>query len=516
MADKKEKKYLIDNPALMAEWDWEKNNELGLLPNQLTYSSHQKVWWKCKNGHSWQASIIPRVRTNHPTGCPYCAGNLPTTGVNDFATLYPDLIKEWDFEKNKTINPSYLTAHSGKRVWWKCHYCGFSWQTTIHNRSTNKRGCPNCSIKGTSFGEQALYYYVKKIYPNAINRYKDLGFELDIFIPNINIGIEFDGLYFHSSAESIKRDNKKYQLCKKYNIKLLRIKDSTSKKNQNTADKIFGIDNLKDKKQLNNIIRLVMNELDLKSNMWTRKNINQFSSSIDREIDIDKDYFKILDNKYLREINNSFAIDYPEILKDWDYNKNKEVNPYSLTRGCGFKINWKCHKCGFEWKSRIPDRIKGSGCPCCNRKVLVENVNDLATLHPEALKEWNYEKNNILPSKVIKYSQTYWWKCSICGFEWQATINDRFIRKNKTGCPECARQAIYKERHRKAIERGGFFKIFPELIVEWDYSKNKDVDPYDIPRASNIKYWWKCPKCGYEWQASTNMRYKRPHLHKCK
>ena len=66
MADKKEKKYLIDNPTLMAEWNWEKNNELGLDPNMLTLGSGKKAWWKCSKGHEWQATINNR---NNSRGC---------------------------------------------------------------------------------------------------------------------------------------------------------------------------------------------------------------------------------------------------------------------------------------------------------------------------------------------------------------------------------------------------------------------------------------------------------------
>ena len=71
MSEKKEKKYLIDNPTLMAEWNWEKNKELGLDPKTLTLGSGKKVWWKCEKGHEWQAAIIKR---NKGTGCPYCSG----------------------------------------------------------------------------------------------------------------------------------------------------------------------------------------------------------------------------------------------------------------------------------------------------------------------------------------------------------------------------------------------------------------------------------------------------------
>ena len=37
-----EKKYIIDNPALMAEWDWEKNNAIGLDSCKLTIGFHKQ------------------------------------------------------------------------------------------------------------------------------------------------------------------------------------------------------------------------------------------------------------------------------------------------------------------------------------------------------------------------------------------------------------------------------------------------------------------------------------------
>ena len=70
MAGKKEKQYVSDNARLMAEWNWEKNNELGLYPQSLTLSSNKKVCWKCSKGHEWQAVIASR---NSGCGCPECA-----------------------------------------------------------------------------------------------------------------------------------------------------------------------------------------------------------------------------------------------------------------------------------------------------------------------------------------------------------------------------------------------------------------------------------------------------------
>ena len=71
MAEKKEKQYVSDNAQLMSEWNWEKNNELGFDPRVLTVGSERKAWWRCNNGHEWQAAIGSRSRGS---GCPRCDG----------------------------------------------------------------------------------------------------------------------------------------------------------------------------------------------------------------------------------------------------------------------------------------------------------------------------------------------------------------------------------------------------------------------------------------------------------
>ena len=88
MADNKEKKYLIDNPTLMAEWNWEKNNELDLDIKTLTCGSKKKAWWKCEKSHEWIATIKDR---NNGRGCPYCSNKKILIGYNDLVTTNPKL-----------------------------------------------------------------------------------------------------------------------------------------------------------------------------------------------------------------------------------------------------------------------------------------------------------------------------------------------------------------------------------------------------------------------------------------
>lgn len=45
------------HPNLVKEWDYAKNNALGIYPDKIRYGSNKKVWWVCKHGHEWYASI---------------------------------------------------------------------------------------------------------------------------------------------------------------------------------------------------------------------------------------------------------------------------------------------------------------------------------------------------------------------------------------------------------------------------------------------------------------------------
>ena len=138
--------------------------------------------------------------------------------INERLSNVDWLMKEWDWEKN-TLDPSTLASQSNQKAWWKCKY-GHSWQAKINNRY-NGRGCPICRYRlKTSFPEQAIYFYVKKIFADAINGYTDIfknGMELDIYIPSIRVGIEYDGRAWHNERSLIKeKRNMKYVSIIKY------------------------------------------------------------------------------------------------------------------------------------------------------------------------------------------------------------------------------------------------------------------------------------------------------------
>jgi hypothetical protein len=66
------------------------------------------------------------------------------------------LAEEWDYERNGDLNPTDVTVHCGKKVWWRCKKDpSHSWQATVNDRSSGT-GCPFCSGRKACPGKTDL------------------------------------------------------------------------------------------------------------------------------------------------------------------------------------------------------------------------------------------------------------------------------------------------------------------------------------------------------------------------
>lgn len=108
---------------------------------------------------------------------------------------------------------------------------------------------------------------------------------------------------------------------------------------------------------------------------------------------------------------------------------------------------------------------------------------------PELCLEWYYDKNTYLPEDFYKSSHfKVWWKCQK-NHEWKAGIYARAI--HGTGCPYCS--------NKKACKDNCLLTHYPEISLEWNFSKN-ELTPSEVLPNTNKKVWWKCSQ-GHEWKA---------------
>jgi len=59
-------------------------------------------------------------------------------GINDLATVKPELAAQFDKEKNSPFTASDFTLYSQAKVWWTCHE-GHSWKTTVSHRASGEK-----------------------------------------------------------------------------------------------------------------------------------------------------------------------------------------------------------------------------------------------------------------------------------------------------------------------------------------------------------------------------------------
>ncbi|MBQ7067966.1 MAG: zinc-ribbon domain-containing protein [Synergistaceae bacterium] len=109
-----------------------------------------------------------------------------------------------------------------------------------------------------------------------------------------------------------------------------------------------------------------------------------------------------------------------------------------------------------------------------------------------AVESFTAINGDLLPTQVTCCSgKRVWWKCHKCGYEWQAGINNR-VSKN-TGCPVCAGKVIL-------VGYNDLATLYPNFSDEWNYEKNGNLLPTQVTCCSGKKVWWKCNKCGHEWE----------------
>lgn len=478
-----DRSFATEYPELVKEWDWKKNGKK--KPEEFTPRSGSKVWWRCEKGHSWQATISNRTRDFKKSICP-CCSNRKLCEDNSLAQVRPDIAKQWHPHKNAPLTPNDVVAGGSKKVWWMCKH-GHEWQARIKYRVNNGTGCPKCTLQ-TSRIEIAVYSELDALFNDTAWREKISGYECDIYLHDYRIGVEIDGVYWHSRrpelelAKSAALEAEGIQLfrLREDGLPLLSERDISYKSSEN---------------KFHVISRLVSSLL--KHAQFTEVQYAKLRDYIKGKKRInEKLYRKLLANLPAPPPGQSLADKYPDIAKEWAYDLNAPLSPEHFWPAANKIVWWRCPN-GHTWRASMNSRVsQGTGCPACPRPdYIVTDERNLAVLNPGLASEWHPEKNGDLRPEDVrpKSNRKVWWQCSK-GHEWQAQVNNR---AKGHGCPYCY--------GRYATKTNNLASRYPELLEEWDREKNKDLNPSEITPHVNKKVWWRCRK-GHSWQATISNR----------
>ena len=211
----------VTHPYLIEEWHPTKNTTLF---SEASQGSDKLIWWKGSCNHEWETTISNKVKGKQ---CPFCTNRQVFPGFNDLSTTHPTLVQSWHPTKNNSL-PETLSAGSGKKVWWLCDK-GHEWEAYVYSRAGRVgSSCPECwASTYVSKAEQELYDFLTSLGLDVVQSdRKALGNrqEIDLFIPEANFGIEFNGVYYHNEYWKPKNYHKdKHDTAKAAGIQLLQI-----------------------------------------------------------------------------------------------------------------------------------------------------------------------------------------------------------------------------------------------------------------------------------------------------
>lgn len=195
-------------------------------------------------------------------------------------------------------------------------------------------------------------------------------------------------------------------------------------------------------------------------------------------------------------LSNSLAVCHPELVLEWDAERNAPLTPAQVTVGSHRRIWWKCGK-GHSWQTVVKSRTLGTGCPYCTGKKVLPGFNDLATGFPVLAEEWDTARNAPLtPQQVTPGTRRkVWWHCEK-GHSWCAAVNSRTT--SGSGCPYCAGKEVLPGYN-------DLRDFSPLLARQWDRAKNGGLTPEQVTPYSNLRVWWRCDK-GHSYQAAIAAR----------
>jgi hypothetical protein len=130
LINNKKSSYSIEDMNLLNLWHPTKN--LSLNPFDLTCNQNTKIWWLCKNNHSYKKTIRAQIKCNR---CPKCVS---------LGYKYPNIAKLWHKSKNENLTPFDVFCRTSKKVWWICEK-GHEYEQRINDKTYKGYGCPKCS-----------------------------------------------------------------------------------------------------------------------------------------------------------------------------------------------------------------------------------------------------------------------------------------------------------------------------------------------------------------------------------
>lgn len=343
---------------------------------------------------------------------------------NKLSEKHPELIKEWS-EKNSPLTADDVTFGSNKLYWWKGD-CGHEWQASAKSRSSGEK-CPVCSGARVIDGINDL----QTLNPNIAAEWSDKNSPL--FPAMVTIGSHKKAIWQcskrHEWVATVKSRTINETGCPycSHNAVLAGYNDLAT-----TFPNVAAEWSDRNLPLRPNMVTAFAN----KKVWWRCSKGHEWNTLISTRSGGSQCPY--CSGIQLLKGFNDLQTTHPKLALEWSI-KNGSLSPDTVNEKSIKMVWWKCGVCGYEWRSQIKSRVKGSKCPVCSEREVYTGYNDIATTDPIIASEWDREKNIKLNPMKINRNSLYcvWWKCPH-GHSWKARVVDRTIKGKK--CSQCEKE----------------------------------------------------------------------------
>lgn len=255
--------------------------------------------------------------------------------------LYPEIASEFirsTDPKEEGFGPWDYKPGQHQKALFRCKKCGHVWETIIRNRTKYKCGCPKCSaIKNdhVQFGEQYIARNLKVIFPK-LEYQKMIGnnMSIDIYIPEKRVAIEYGQDHYHEGRQT---DVRKQEICKQKNVEMLFIFEQNKFKNIEIVENGVKIPYKRFTEAitiLDEVLKMICNHLKVQDQL------SLINPQMKEKIIGDSLRASVKPPRY----EESLEFRYPDIARNWDYQRNWGLTPRDFKPYQEFRAYWKGEK----------------------------------------------------------------------------------------------------------------------------------------------------------------------------
>ncbi len=547
------------HPRIAADWDADRNGCFDA--SQVCATSKDRVWWTCEAGHTYQVSVYTRVRTG---GCKICSRPEHGEAVRraklargvKLSDARPELIAEWDFERNE-LGPDEISEKSSRPVWWRCSE-GHSWRVSPAGRARS-RGCPKCAL--ASAGDRVRASRLRAAGQSLADARPDLVAEWvpdkndrtpSELTPKSNYRAAWRCRYGHEwSTTVVNRTHygsgcpfcagqssrlEVFLLCElrtiypgvEWRAKLDGIEADILLPAQQVAIEVDGgywhsCKHAADQRKTVDLGSQGLSVVRVRDSTLpvVDGRVVPYSAPPDMMrvcLDLVRELVRMHPDAaacdYLSQSQPRAESDYrqmiarlpappsgatledthPDIAAEWDFETNAPLTPELFSRGSEQTVGWVCAS-GHRWNATIKNRTRGSGCPECSRASASDRT-----------RQWRVRQLGSLGTANPAFLSM--WDSAANGtldpFELAVTSGLRVHWRCALG-HSFEKSPAQMMKDDRCPQCRSLALTHPALAVEWDGDRNGELSPFDVTPGSGRRVWWKCSG-GHSWCATVAMR----------